>query len=598
MNKMSTTSAKRPLEPSISLDFDEDEVEDSPTADEPRKKGGKPGRKPLDSEAKTKRTAQNRAAQRAFRERKEKKMKELEDKVNTLEELNQQSLVETEFLRSQLMTLVTELKRYRPENPNDSQVLEYLAKTENGKSDDSSTKKKGANSKEIEESVRRKMSFTFAFPWKSEFSDNNRSTEVKDSPNSNSEQQRSQPQQQHGNNNLLMQFPSPGSSSKSSSQSSGSIKQKNDPSALLNEGGFGVSNAVNDNTHNNHSNHNSNSNISQANGSISSSSNGFTPGSTSTGWMDNVFYNDDARELPQFYQSNNGNRDSRLFEDNTTLPGAYDSVTFSNQFNFNDKFDEQVSEFCSKLGQVCGTRDCPIPQRQKGSYSSPAVSKSPLIFSNTWDTPSEDSQQQPQSLEDNLSDPSTRPTHAYSSNDVGDGSGVVDSISLSDKNSELPFIDTSLAFPEEQDLFREPPPDNIFTEFIESDPRKDAADERGDGASRDQDGFLSSGLVQEEPAARKTADIKNNANDNENVQKGKSQGDGRPAPNPDGVVPSSDGKLLKCSEVWDRITSHPKYSDIDIDGLCQELMAKAKCSERGVVVQAEDVQSALRNRVD
>ncbi|CAR28046.1 ZYRO0D12584p [Zygosaccharomyces rouxii] len=579
---MSTTSAKRPLEPTVSLDFAEDEADDSPTSDEPRKKGGKPGRKPLDSEAKSKRTAQNRAAQRAFRERKEKKMKELEDKVHALEELNQQSLVETEFLRSQLVTLVTELKRYRPENPNDSQVLQYLAKTENSKSDDSSQNKKDSESKEIEESVRRKMSFTFAFPWKNEFNNDHRNSEDKGNLSSHGEQQRSK--QQHDNNNILMQFPSPGSSSKSSSQSSSSLKPKNGLSTPSNGDGIRKGSTGN------------NSSINQTNGSISSS-NGFTPGSTSTGWMDNVFYNDDARQLPQFYQSNNNNENSRLFEDNTTMPGDYDSVTFSNQFNFNDKFDEQVSEFCTKLGQVCGTKDCPIPQKQKSSYSSPAVPKSPIVFSNTWDTPSEDPQQQLPTLEENLSDPSIRQTNAYSNTDGGDGDdeGIVVSMNSPEKNSELPFIDTSLAFPEEQDLFREQQPDNMFAEFIEHDPQRDTTNGNEGNTSPDQDEFLASGMVQEEPAVT-TGEVKDNTNDN--VKDGKIQDEGKEAPNSDVVVPSSDGKLLKCSEVWDRITSHPKYSDMDIDGLCQELMAKAKCSERGVVVQAEDVQYALNNRVE
>ena len=48
----------------------------------------KSGQKPIDTEPKSKRTAQNRAAQRAYRERKERKMKELEDKVRLLEDAN------------------------------------------------------------------------------------------------------------------------------------------------------------------------------------------------------------------------------------------------------------------------------------------------------------------------------------------------------------------------------------------------------------------------------------------------------------------------------------------------------------------------------
>ncbi|KAF9926801.1 DNA-binding transcription factor yap1 [Linnemannia zychae] len=48
----------------------------------------KAGRKPLTTEPTTKRKAQNRAAQRAFRERKEKYVKSLEDRIKELEELN------------------------------------------------------------------------------------------------------------------------------------------------------------------------------------------------------------------------------------------------------------------------------------------------------------------------------------------------------------------------------------------------------------------------------------------------------------------------------------------------------------------------------
>ena len=48
----------------------------------------------------------------------------------------------------------------------------------------------------------------------------------------------------------------------------------------------------------------------------------------------------------------------------------------------------------------------------------------------------------------------------------------------------------------------------------------------------------------------------------------------------DEVVPAPP-QTLKCSEIWDRITSHPKYTELDIDGLCNVLKSKAKCSEKG-----------------
>lgn len=70
----------------------------------------KPGRKALTSEPKNKRTAQNRAAQRAFRERKEKRMKELEEKVQALEKEKMLLANESELLRHQVLTLMKQVK--------------------------------------------------------------------------------------------------------------------------------------------------------------------------------------------------------------------------------------------------------------------------------------------------------------------------------------------------------------------------------------------------------------------------------------------------------------------------------------------------------
>ncbi|KIL71094.1 hypothetical protein M378DRAFT_66555 [Amanita muscaria Koide BX008] len=55
-----------------------------------------------------KRKEQNRAAQRAFRERKEKHVKDLEDQVTALEEKNEQAMTENENLRDLLTRLQTE----------------------------------------------------------------------------------------------------------------------------------------------------------------------------------------------------------------------------------------------------------------------------------------------------------------------------------------------------------------------------------------------------------------------------------------------------------------------------------------------------------
>lgn len=441
----------------------------------PATKGSKPGRKPLDDEAKSKRTAQNRAAQRAFRERKERKMKELEDKVRSLEQANRENVVESEFLRSQLLTLVNELKRYRPPQAADLQVLDYLAKHERA---DPPTEK------EIEQSIQKKMDFTFAFPWKD----------------------RKEAEAQ--------QFPSPGSSMLSSS------------SASVNSAG------------------------SPTNKRRSATSQSTSTSTSTTGWMDNVFYSDDAQKLPQF----------------SVKPELSDDLLFSNQFNFDDQFDEQVSQFCSKMSQVCGTKECPIP------------SATPQALTNSWETGS---------------------SPAFGKNNFGTlkmpskvSPAQASPAQVSPAQSDVPFIDPAMAFPTEDDdqqlFFRSHRDENsLFAELLdEVEPTNN---------------FVDDNLINEEPAlpAAPAAAIPTKVKTDKSEDTEKDTRCSLAAnPEEDDVVPSRDGKLLRCSEVWDRITSHPKYSDIDIDGLCGELMTKAKCSEKGVVVQAEDVQRALNKHMD
>lgn len=83
----------------------------------------------------------------------------------------------------------------------------------------------------------------------------------------------------------------------------------------------------------------------------------------------------------------------------------------------------------------------------------------------------------------------------------------------------------------------------------------------------------------------------------------------------DEVVPGDDpSQLLNCHKIWfvfptptfretifltsnrDKLSSRSDFKDgtIDIDNLCSELRAKARCSESGVVVDHKDVEAALK----
>ncbi|KAK4229384.1 transcription factor PAP1-domain-containing protein [Podospora fimiseda] len=94
-------------------DDDEEENPGAKRRESEDKVAKKPGRKPLTTEPTSKRKAQNRAAQRAFRERKEKHLKELETKVEELEKASEASNREKELLRSKIDKMTVELNEYK-----------------------------------------------------------------------------------------------------------------------------------------------------------------------------------------------------------------------------------------------------------------------------------------------------------------------------------------------------------------------------------------------------------------------------------------------------------------------------------------------------
>ncbi|TKA83027.1 hypothetical protein B0A55_00837 [Friedmanniomyces simplex] len=96
-----------------SLDDKDEDDEADPKRHEGEKGAKKPGRKPLTSEPTTKRKAQNRAAQRAFRERKEKHLKDLETKVNEMNKAHEADKHEKGMLKAQIDRLEAELRENR-----------------------------------------------------------------------------------------------------------------------------------------------------------------------------------------------------------------------------------------------------------------------------------------------------------------------------------------------------------------------------------------------------------------------------------------------------------------------------------------------------
>ncbi|KAI0120887.1 PAP1-domain-containing protein [Hypoxylon sp. NC0597] len=113
-SKASSPDNESPDKRSHPDDEDEDEEEGGGKRRESEGKvPKKPGRKPLTNEPSSKRKAQNRAAQRAFRERKEKHLKDLETKVEELEKASTATNNENTQLRAQIDKLTMELNEYK-----------------------------------------------------------------------------------------------------------------------------------------------------------------------------------------------------------------------------------------------------------------------------------------------------------------------------------------------------------------------------------------------------------------------------------------------------------------------------------------------------
>ncbi|ONH72292.1 AP-1-like transcription factor YAP1 [Saccharomyces cerevisiae] len=581
---MSVSAAKRSLDvvsPGSLAEFEgsesrHDEIEnehrrtgtrDGEDSEQPKKKGSKTSRKQdLDPETKQKRTAQNRAAQRAFRERKERKMKELEKKVQSLESIQQQNEVEATFLRDQLITLVNELKKYRPETRNDSKVLEYLARRDpnlhfsKNNVNHSNSEPIDTPNDDIQENVKQKMNFTFQYPLDND-NDNDYSK------------------------NVGKQLPSPNDPSHSApmpiNQTQKKLSDATDSSSATLDS-LSNSNDVLNNTPNS---------------------------STSMDWLDNVIYTN------RFVSGDDGSNSKTK---------NLDSNMFSNDFNFENQFDEQVSEFCSKMNQVCGTRQCPIPKKPISALDKEVFASSSILSSNspaltnTWESHSNITDNTPANViatdatkyENSFSgfgrlgfdmsanhyvvnDNSTgstdstgstgnknkknnnnsddvlpfisespfdmnQVTNFFSPGSTGIGNNAASNTNpslLQSSKEDIPFINANLAFPDDNStniqlqpfsesqsqnkfdydmFFRDSSKEgnNLFGEFLEDDDD----DKKAANMSDDESSLIKNQLINEEPELPK------------------------------------------------------QY--------LQSLMAKAKCSERGVVINAEDVQLALNKHMN
>lgn len=575
----------------------------------------------LDPETRMKRIAQNRAAQKAFRERKERKMRELEKKVVDLESLTKLNEVETSFLRDQLSVLVKELKKYRPETKQDSKVLRYLEKYNSMQKQAKELTTQQQLQLQLQQQQQQRHPST-ALATGNRISKESSvlpgATIIRQDLESFSEKNR------HNFNNATGQLTPPHKAKKDS------VSSSSDPS--------------------------SNDSIKQEMGTVGTA----TSADDEDDWLDNV--------MKGHEQMANGK------------PSA--GVDFNNYFDeqvseFCGKLNQACGTKACPIPQSKSKANTPLPSRSVASGSSqgatPAIfqgnasnngdnnmnanlSTDPAFLSNTWgdDLSPASNQNMPTSVFNGNSNDSANAdgssgfgqlgfgdnflgndilfspnSPTYSPSVLGSGrtqevyrSAAVQKTVIEEqknKTTELPFINSSLAFPNNQDnsFFRDT--DTFGFEDNEGDDNFGSNnnlmnDIFGDNISPAENNELTlNGLVNEDLATTPQSDkpsvtgslkpegsaglFRHSSFKPCQTVPDLSVDSDAEEENDESVVPSGDNGLLRCSEIWDRITAHPKYSDIDIDGLCSELMAKAKCSERGVVINADDVQVALNKHM-
>lgn len=553
------------------------------------KKHSKPGRKPIETEPKSKRTAQNRAAQRAYRERKEKKMRDLEDQVKSLEDRNVKAVTEVDFLKAQVSMLKNELARYRGGDVGDLSN-NYTTTSASGHDLNSSLT-----------SMSDLSATTASFPWSKE------SLALYTSKDASGANSGSAPQRSSASSSITSPHEVRNTPQSEASSAPTSVNLSTS-SSLPGEEGFSLVGKFEEE---------SNpfcASLSEACGtkdkpvpkylrkSVSSS------GSASTSLSSHILsgVNMNLRE-PNQPNHSSANNSSSFNSNNTNSSPFANLVTPSSEildYNNEPFFNGSNSDF-----NFVFSPNPPMNSNIGGSNIggvTPGTSNDPLLFleDDNFDValafanvPDATNNEPATTKNFNAATETTNDElNAQVDATVDD---VARSISVDEFNSGLGKNDTSFNYNNPptnstaasgntpgtiredidplkmlvtEDSIYDPLNDvNVnfnFNEFVKSSLPSDKSPE--DFSYRPE---LSPNVFSYLPEGKSTDAQAENDNDDDVV----------PAPQP----------TYRCAEIWDRITNHPRYTELDIDSLCNELKDKAKCSDKGVVINASEVNQLL-----
>lgn len=546
----------------------------------------KPGRKPLTNEPTTKRKAQNRAAQRAFRERKEKHLKDLETKVTELAKAREADQHENGMLKAQVDRLQIELREYRKKLSLNGSAGRSPPLTASNASQRASTG-----------SAHGQNSFQFDFP---------KFGALPEGPVVGGQT----PSYTSNGHNSQRDSTTPPVTGRSNS-AHGSFSGTQQP--VLNRANSGGRSLSPNTVFSNGSNSGSPSNQNQAN--IDSATNNtainFAPYST------NENMHGFASTLPQMNANNNSDPFGDLFSPNLlktvnqngnsyfdttqqasaapvmgnaqnggdSTAGIPDNRVF--RFNSTSNGSDSASPSASSLSQwnMNGTANSSCGTSPEPSHGSPANKEKNIdsfdktITQNSF----------------NNNNNNAFMSNQFSNNDLSAFAVNSNNNFANDNNFHVPQLDSfdPVLFGDYRDTQGNMVGGNEFDSafFVDSFNYSAPTDY---ASPSNLFGIL--GNTPSQPANAPTP----SRNLMAEIDKTRDGGDDDYGlSNAKPAAPKktdSSGKLISCNSIWNQLQSNPDFQDgkFDLDNLCSELRSKARCSESGVMVDQDHVDKALK----
>ncbi|KAF3492385.1 Chap1 [Arthroderma uncinatum] len=514
-----------------------DGVEDADTGKKRKenedKVAKKPGRKPLTSEPTTKRKAQNRAAQRAFRDRKEKHLKDLETKVEDLERASQNANHENTLLRAHVQRLQVELKEYR----------KRLSWISSGNSISPTTGLLN-QARNLHAQSRINNEFSFDFP---KFGDlpgahiYNNGSLSKGNPNTRSQTHPALGIKATSHLGTTPQYsPTNGRTFRPNSLST----TKPGPDAL------------------------------------SSTYNSHTYENPSVPFSESPSASSESQHISSICTS----PESSLTSPTTTQKSDTASAAYGKSKPKQQNPSQCELKFYERLGEACGCVDNPIPaamakQPSLGNQASRSISPEKAATTatptsstpNTSTTPATTNNTNNTQPTHTSTDPLANDTPGTSSNLLSDPSiPSFDWLAQQNGGHFDPVLFGDYRDPQDAVLSQEfsgffddafPMPDlGSAGEFDAATPGSTAANGTGKTPAKADQPIAITDIDDEE------------------------------------VVPGEDrSQMLSCTKIWDRLQRMEKFrnGEIDVDNLCTQLRTKARCSEGGVVIDQKDVDDIM-----